>query len=83
MAPRVAVANAAAMRRVLVCALLACLTGCSNAPIAGLLDGIGPTRGRPDPPHGDPPPVVPDVRPRDTGGKGEPLPPPAEIGVPK
>jgi hypothetical protein len=49
------------MRR-LVPVLLAFVTGCSNAPLAGLLDCVAPARG--GPPAADRgPPVLPDTRP--------------------
>jgi hypothetical protein len=54
------------MRRVLLVAVVvASLTGCSNAPIAGALDCCFPSRGvKSGPPAGGVPGgVVPDVRP--------------------
>ena len=65
------------MRRASVFAVLAFLTGCSNAPLAGLMDCVAPARG--GPPAADRGPVVlPDTRP--------PLPrndlPPADDRVP-
>jgi hypothetical protein len=80
------------MRRILWLAVLGCLGGCSNAPIAGFLDTVSPgNRGGTGLGHGHghphkdpgPGPVVPDVRPPGSGGGGvEPLPPPAGVGSP-
>ena len=50
----------AAMRRILLIALLGFTTGCSNAPIAGFLDCVTPARGRGEGNRG---PVVPETRP--------------------
>jgi hypothetical protein len=68
------------MRRVLVPILLACSAGCSNAPIAGFLDCVAPSRGGTDRPRTDSGPVVPDVRPRTPGGQPDALPPPVDVG---
>lgn len=57
------------MRRVPFLAVVFFLTGCSNAPLAGLMDCVSPARGGPT--AG---PVVPDTRP--PAPRGE-LPPPA------
>lgn len=48
------------MRRILLIALLGFTTGCSNAPIAGFLDCVTPSRGRGEGTRG---PVVPEPRP--------------------
>jgi len=63
------------MRRVLAAVVLACLTGCSNAPIAGFLDLVAPSQAErpssvpvnPGPPADPPPPsgdLLPPVGPR-------------------
>jgi hypothetical protein len=59
----------AAMRRLLLLALVGLASGCSNAPVAGFLDCVAPARG------GDAgrEAVMPRIRPPGT----EPLPPPA------
>ena len=60
------------MRRLVPAAVLL-LTGCSNAPLAGLMDCVSPARGGPG--AGPPPgPVVPDTRPPVPRNE---LPPPA------
>ena len=64
------------MKRLLPLAALAlAAAGCSNAPVAGLLDSCCPSRAtrQAAPPAGPPGGVIPDVRP--TGGPTE-LPPP-------
>ena len=65
-----------AMRRVLAAVVLACVTGCSNAPIAGFLDLVAPSHAdrpasapvNPQPPPDAPPPpggdLLPPVGPR-------------------
>jgi hypothetical protein len=59
------------MKRVVAVAALACLSGCSNAPVAGFLDVVAPSkpvgprppdRPRPDP-AGDSIPPRPDLLP--------------------
>lgn len=64
------------MKRLLPLAALLLLTGCSNAPVAGFLDGCFPSRAvRQGPPAGGVPGgVVPDVRP--AGVAPTELPPP-------
>ncbi len=62
------------MRRIVLIVLLGFTTGCSNAPIAGFLDCVTPSRGRGEGTRG---PVVPEplssVQPIDN------LPPPAGV----
>lgn len=72
------------MRRLPALALLAFLTGCSNAPIAGFLDTVVPARGggRDTPRDTGPAPTVPDVRPPGSGGGSLP-PPPGSGGLPQ
>ncbi|HJZ55228.1 MAG TPA: hypothetical protein VKE74_09730 [Gemmataceae bacterium] len=73
------------MKRVLSFAVLASLTGCSNAPIAGFLDSCFPSRGvKSGPPTGGVPPggVVPDVRPPGTA-TGVSGPSPTELPPPR
>ncbi|VTR94278.1 unnamed protein product [Gemmata massiliana] len=53
------------MKRFVLCAPLALLTGCTNAPIAGFLDNCFPSRAKSD----SPPSVAPDPRP---GGSSAP-----------
>ncbi|MBA4064653.1 MAG: hypothetical protein C0501_13255 [Isosphaera sp.] len=62
----------AGMKRVVVLAALGCLAGCSNAPVAGFLDAVAPSRPvgprppdrpRPDAPGGDRIPPRPDLLP--------------------
>jgi hypothetical protein len=60
------------MKRVVLIALLACATGCSNAPVAGFLDTFFPSK--PCGPLSD--------RPRNPVPSGDRLPPPAELGGP-
>lgn len=57
------------MKRLLALALLVCLTGCSNAPIAGFLDCF-PSKGGPRPAVDTP-----------AGPRPDTLPPPADIPV--
>ncbi|HVL12652.1 MAG TPA: hypothetical protein VM529_08810 [Gemmata sp.] len=60
------------MKRVVVLAVLACVTGCSNAPIAGFLDCFFPSKASgPKPPDGRTP-LPP----------GDRIPPPADLGPP-
>ena len=63
----------ASMRRILLMALLGFTTGCSNAPIAGFLDCVTPSRGRGEGNRG---PVVPEPR-----APGQPIDnlPPADV----
>ena len=60
------------MKRVILLAILACAGGCSNAPVAGFLDCVLPSKprgpGLPDPP---PDPLLP----------GDRIPPP-DLGPP-
>jgi hypothetical protein len=60
------------MKRVVVIGLLAFVTGCSNAPIAGFLDTAFPSK--PAGPLSD--------RPRNPVPLGDRTPPPAELGGP-
>jgi len=60
------------MKRVVMVAVLGCLTGCSNAPIAGFLDSCFPSKATG--PLSD--------RPRNPLPAGDRLPPPAELGGP-
>lgn len=73
------------MRRLPILLVLA-LAGCTNAPVAGLLDCTFPSRPKRDrTPERDVRPVVPDVGPRDgpivPGPRGDdpPIPPPADL----
>lgn len=59
------------MRRIVLIVLLGFTTGCSNAPIAGFLDCVTPSRGRGEGNRG---PVVPETRPPIDN-----LPPPAGV----
>lgn len=79
------------MTRLLSAAVLIVSLGCSNAPIAGTLDAVWPSRGGGSPPpreraNNDPLPVVPDVGPPGPGVRPAPaapatdaLPPPADF----
>ena len=59
------------MKRAIVVAILACVTGCSNAPIAGLLECVLPSK-----------PAEPRLDiPRGPGGPDDRI-PPAELGPP-
>jgi hypothetical protein len=58
------------MKRVVFFAILAGLSGCSNAPIAGLLDCVLPSK-----------PCEPPRTPVGPGGGGDRIPPP-ELGPP-
>jgi hypothetical protein len=75
------------MRRIPAVALLAFLAGCSNAPVAGFLDCVAPSRAGSAGNRG-PGPVVPNVGPAVTPTPPQPqppsdtLPPPAEIFPP-
>jgi hypothetical protein len=60
------------MKRVVVVAMLACVTGCSNAPVAGFLDCFFPSK--------PPAPRLPDP-PRDLIPPGDRIPPP-DLGPP-
>jgi hypothetical protein len=63
------------MRRVLVAAVLACLTGCSNAPIAGFLDSVAPSQAeRPSTGPVNPGPPTNSLPPADLGPPVTPRP---------
>ena len=67
------------MRRVLLLGLIAFASGCSNAPVAGLLDCVSPIRGnRNEDGRG---PVVPEIRPenRPPRPSSDGLPPPSDL----
>jgi len=78
---------AGGMRRFLPATALIVALGCSNAPIAGTLDAVWPSRaGGRDNEKTDRPPVVPDVRPPGPDVRPAPaapatdaLPPPADF----
>ncbi|MFO0804871.1 MAG: hypothetical protein U0791_17325 [Gemmataceae bacterium] len=57
------------MRRVLLLAVVGLASGCSNAPVAGVLDCVSPSRAA----DGNREPVVPRIKPPGT----DTLPPPA------
>jgi len=63
------------MRRLILPACLALLTGCSNAPIAGFLDCVAPVRDRPRDGR-----TTPDVRP--PIGRPDALPPGTDPFIP-
>ena len=79
------------MRRIIPAAILTVAIGCSNAPIAGTLDAVWPSRGGGSPPprereNNDRLPFVPDVGPPGPGVRPAPaapatdaLPPPADF----
>ncbi len=78
------------MKRLLPAAVLIVALGCSNAPIAGTLDAVWPSRATGTPArereNNDRSPLLPDVRPPGPGARPAPaapatdaLPPPADL----
>ena len=69
------------MKRLALTAALACLAGCSNAPIAGFMDNCFPSRAKGDAAVNPPPRPLGDPVAPAPGPRPDALPPP-DLGTP-